>query len=88
MTRRREATPTGGDLSSTCLSEFDYDPDRRVLGVTFAESGAHYRYFNVPQNVVTGLRESNSKGRYFNARIKPAFKYSRGGGGYAYRRPR
>lgn len=88
MTRPRAATPTGGELESSCLHDFDYDPKTQVLGVTFLQSGAHYRYFNVPPQKVTGLRESNSKGRYFNANIKPYFNYSRSGGGYSYKRPR
>ena len=46
----------------------------RVLEIEF-ETGPVYQYFNVPEEVYTGLLESESKGKYFNANIRGKYPF-------------
>jgi hypothetical protein len=64
-------------LDSSSLRRVGYAPDRRQLEVEF-ESGALYRYYDVPAEVYAGLLAAESKGRWFNQCFKPM--------GFAYRR--
>ena len=61
-------------MPSTVISHFDYDPRTEALDVEFV-SGRRYRYAGVPEHVATGFREAFSKGRFFNARIRDAYRY-------------
>lgn len=62
-------------MPSSVIRAFSYDPDRRVLTVTFV-SGRVYRYDRVPADVVSSFRQSFSKGEFFNARIRERFAYT------------
>ena len=63
-------------LTSTMLRAVAYDPGARELRVRFT-SGAHYRYRDVPPEVVESLIDppSGSPGRYFNDHVRDAFEY-------------
>lgn len=60
-----------GSSSLACVG---YAAEAETLEVTFCH-GARYRYFGVPEAVHIGLLGSDSKGRYFNARIRGAFAF-------------
>ncbi|MBV9905605.1 MAG: KTSC domain-containing protein [Alphaproteobacteria bacterium] len=63
-------------MPSTVIRRFSYDEHRRVLHVEF-QSGVPYDYFDVPPKVEHELRESRSKGIYFNQFIKPYYRFQR-----------
>ena len=62
-------------MPSTSLRDIAYDPDRRVLDVTFISSGRRYRYFDVSLDEYEQLRHAFSKGAWFNTHIKPLHDY-------------
>ncbi len=61
-------------MPSTVIRSFVYHPERHALDVTFV-SGRRYRYVDVPEDVAEAFREAFSKGRFFNARIRDAYRY-------------
>ena len=63
-------------LQSTMLRAIAYDPARRELRVRF-QTGALYRYRDVPPEVVEALLDppAGSAGRYFNDTIRDGFEY-------------
>lgn len=63
--------------SSRLESPISYDPETRVLEITFT-SGGTYRYFGVPADVVNDLRIAGSPGKFFDSNIKRGgFEYER-----------
>jgi hypothetical protein len=61
-------------MPSTVIRSFVYHPAHRALDVTFV-SGRRYRYVDVPADVAQAFCEAFSKGRFFNARIRDAYRY-------------
>ncbi|HEX6741125.1 MAG TPA: KTSC domain-containing protein [Sphingomicrobium sp.] len=61
-------------MPSHVIQSFDYRPERRELHVTFT-TGRRYLYLGVPQAKVDAMRAAFSKGRYFNAQIRPFYPY-------------
>lgn len=57
--------------SSTLLAAIAYERSTLTLGIRFRQ-GSEYLYFPVPESVYVELRSADSKGRYFNARIRNA----------------
>ena len=62
-------------LSSSLIGRIGYDPDERLLKVWFRE-GPLYCYFDVPEGVFEALRDADSPGRFYNARIKGLYRCS------------
>ncbi len=60
-------------MPSSVIRSVSYDPAGRALTVRFV-SGRVYVYADVPARVVAGLRKADSKGRYFNAHIRNAYR--------------
>ena len=60
-------------LESSSLSEAGYDPDRQMMEVEFRNGGL-YRYLDVPAEVYREFEGADSKGRFLNLRIKPAYR--------------
>lgn len=58
-------------MPSTSLRDISYDPDRRMLDVTFIASGKRYRYFAVEPHEYEALMRAFSRGSWFNRHIKP-----------------
>jgi hypothetical protein len=58
-------------ISSSTLAAIAYERSTLTLGVRFKRD-YEYLYFSVPENVYLELRSADSKGRYFNARIRNA----------------
>jgi KTSC domain-containing protein len=61
-------------LESALLAAISYDSGRQLLDVEF-RSGELYRYFHVPAASYDGLLQADSKGSYFNRRIRNHFPY-------------
>ena len=63
-------------MPSSVIDSYRYEPDERVLLITFV-SGQVYAYFDVPPDVDAGLRKASSRGRYFASHIRDHFSYRR-----------
>lgn len=63
-------------LDSSTLLSVGYSGESRIMEITF-QNGSIYRYFAVPSDVHEALLAASSKGRYFNAVIRPSFRYER-----------
>jgi KTSC domain len=64
------------EVHSSELRSVGYDVSVSLLEVEF-HSGEVYQYFDVPAELVLELLEADSLGRYFNARIRPKFKFKK-----------
>lgn len=60
-------------VSSQTMRSVGYEPGR--LEVEF-KTGRVYRYRRVPRTEFLRLLQADSKGRYFNARIRDRYAYS------------
>ena len=60
--------------SSTVLS-IGYEPTTGTLEIEF-KTGRLYQYYNVPEPIYQQFLESDSKGKFLHAYIKPAYPYS------------
>lgn len=61
-------------VSSTLLASVIYDVGESILQLEFC-NGAIYRYFAVPAAIHDGLLAADSKGAYFNRKIRSGFRY-------------
>jgi len=68
-----EKTPV---QNSSNVASIGYDEDSSTLEIEF-NNGATYQYFDVPENVFTGLRDADSVGGYLAATIKGTYRYSK-----------
>lgn len=62
-------------MPSTVIGAFAYDPASRTLTVTF-RSGRRYRYHQVPAETYQAMRESFSKGAFFNRHVRDQFHFT------------
>lgn len=60
-------------VTSSSIRSLGYDARTQTLEVEFV-SGAVYRYASVPPEVWSELRRAESKGRYFQARVRDHFE--------------
>ena len=63
-------------VDSTAISDIDYDADRAKLFVRFA-SGELYVYVGVPGEVHRSFVDADSKGRFFQFRIRDRYPFNR-----------
>jgi KTSC domain len=61
-------------VDSTSLDSIGYDAVSMILEIEFI-SGKVYRYFDVPQSVHAEMMDADSKGQFFNTRIRNNFRY-------------
>lgn len=78
-----------GDLESTAIKSFDYDPFTLSLVIQFwivrvknkviisKRPGGKYIFFQVPESVHTNFIRASSKGRFFNEHIKNKYDFSK-----------
>lgn len=66
--------PVWEDVDSSMIGAFKYDEAAQMLDVMFHRTG-HYRYYDVPPDVVESLREASSKGSYMRYAIIDMFPY-------------
>jgi lysyl-tRNA synthetase class 2 len=64
------------DVYSAAISEIDYDAERTKLVVRFV-SGERYVYVGVPGEVHRSFVEADSKGRFFQTRIRDRYPFNR-----------
>ncbi len=63
-------------VSSSVLASVGYDAARRILEVEFLHHGI-YRYVGVESAILRALLAAESKGRYFQARIRDRYPHER-----------
>ena len=61
-------------ILSTTLQAVGYDHRTCVLEAEF-RTGEIYRYYLVPRSGFEGLMRADSKGSYFNRKIRDRFRY-------------
>lgn len=64
------------DLDSSVLAAVAYPEEEQLLFAEF-NTGEVYLYFDVPREEFLNLLIADSKGRYFNPRIRDRFRYLR-----------
>jgi len=62
-------------VESSMMDNLEYDESNSELDITFV-GGKTYRYFNVPPDVYADLLDAESKGEFFNERIKDQYEFS------------
>ena len=65
------------NVSSSNIKSVGYDKNTKVLEVEFHNSGL-YHYKDVPENTADELVNATSVGKFFNMRVKNAFKCKKG----------
>jgi hypothetical protein len=63
-------------VESSAISEVSYFPNVERLFVQF-KNGREYEYFNVPNHVMTGLREAPSKGKFLNKYVLAFYRFKK-----------
>ncbi len=61
-------------VSSSLVKSVGYHAEEMVLEIEFT-SGRVYQYFDVPEEIYSGLIGASSLGSYFNAHIKDVYPY-------------
>ena len=64
----------GASVNSTLLATVMYEASQSTLHLEFCD-GAIYRYFAVPGDIYHGLLFADSKGTYFNRKIRNRFAF-------------
>ena len=63
-------------MPSSVIRQFWYDPERHAMDVLFV-SGKRYRYHDVPEETYRSMRQSFSKGEFFNDFIRDQYRFTR-----------
>lgn len=63
---------TSMKVSSTNISDINYDPQSETMSITF-NNGSAYNYLSVPEGVYMRLMSAPSKGEYFAQYIRGRF---------------
>jgi hypothetical protein len=63
-------------MPSTVIRRFAYHPAEQRLEVLFT-TGTLYSYYGVQSDVAQAMRQSASKGRFFNAFIRDRYPFTR-----------
>lgn len=63
-------------IDSSNLVETEYDTATKKLVVEF-KNGTKYEYEDVPHQLYTGFRSSESQGKFFTTEISKKFKYKK-----------
>lgn len=64
-------------VDSSSVEAVSYDPATLELRVRFLKSGETYAYYGVEDWRFQELMQSDSKGTYVNANIKPNYQYAK-----------
>ena len=59
-------------VSSSNLLSVGYDPRRKLLQIEF-QNGNVYEFNGIEEDVWKGMRDSESKGQFFQRNIRPVF---------------
>jgi hypothetical protein len=63
-------------MPSSVIRAYRYYPAERRLDILFL-TGRLYSYHEVPQEVYDAMRDTFSKGEFFNAHIRDRYRYTR-----------
>ncbi len=63
-------------MPSSVISAFHYDADTNTLKIIFV-TGKIYKYKKVPLEIYDAMKESFSKGIYFNNHIKDKYEFDK-----------
>lgn len=63
-------------INSSNLKFASYQTEEKTLSVTF-KNGSIYEYYEVPWEIFTKLRMSDSQGKFLNMNINKVFKYKK-----------
>ena len=63
-------------VTSSNLKEVGFDPATNTLEILFSD-GRLYQYFDVPEQVFSGLLSAASAGQYFHAQIRGTYRFAR-----------
>ena len=61
---------------SSTIAKFKYQADTETLTIIFA-SGDTYHHFEVPGDVAVGLREAESKGKFFAKSVRNKYEFAK-----------
>jgi hypothetical protein len=64
------------EIQSSNIKKTEYDTETKNLLVTF-NNGAIYEYQEVPHQLYTQFRMSESQGKFFSGKIAKTFKYKK-----------
>ena len=64
------------EIESSNLKTTEYDTESKKLVVEF-KNGAKYEYDDVPHQLYTSFRSSESQGKFFTSEISKKFKYKK-----------
>lgn len=62
------------EIDSSNLTKTEYDTETKKLVVEF-KTGLKYEYDDVPHQLYTQFRMSESQGKFFSSKISKTFKY-------------
>lgn len=71
-----QGTKIINEISSSNIKKTEYDTETKNLLVEF-NNGAKYLYEEVPHQIYTQFRMSESQGKFFNSNISKVFKYKK-----------
>ena len=64
------------EIQSSNIRKTEYDTETKNLVVEF-NNGAKYEYLEVPHQLYTRFRMSESQGKFFNTEISKVYKYKK-----------
>jgi hypothetical protein len=62
-------------VSSSCISEMEYNPKRKTLLLRYLPDGDLYEYPHVSLKDYKELENADSKGKFVNAVIKKKYRF-------------
>jgi hypothetical protein len=71
-----QGTKIINEIKSSNIRKTEYDTDTKKMVVEF-NNGFRYEYDEVPHQVYTKFRMSESQGKYFTTEISKKYKYKR-----------
>ena len=71
-----QGTKIINEIKSSNIKKTEYDTETKKLVVEF-NNGFRYEYENVPHQVYTKFRMSESQGKFFTTDISSTFKYKK-----------
>lgn len=63
-------------FTSSNISEIRYNTETYILEVTF-HNGGTYEYYDVPDYIVSAMKQAPSKGQFLASDIKGHYRYSK-----------
>jgi hypothetical protein len=64
------------EIQSSNIRKTEFDTESKELVVEF-NNGLRYLYENVPHQIYTQFRMSESQGKFFNSKIAKTYKYKK-----------